>query len=571
MNAKTVIIPIMCILTTFLVGCNEPENAGGNQGNNNYVVQSNKEQPAISTVLEEVPENISNRGVILLGKDNGEFHRADPDPDIPSYPWYERYTADCNLSIESTESELEEFVKNIDETATFSTHNGGGEYGYIKQYERNGYPKYLFYIEQTYKLKGDFSGGYTMYYMEEGMSCGTPVFYDPSGKFLLDCALWESEIPDDILIQFLEPEMIEVKYNPDFLGMGEDKILTETKDIEKVLDIMHTLEVRLEKDDHSELAMAEYQSILSFTDVNGNINDYTIIGAYLIHGDDIYYVENSDKLDELKNCINLIENKVESSNTGIEDEILKETPDFLKERTNVVFAGDFHAVEIPERIRVESTEEEFKKLVETYWEGYDIEYSNNSAGEVVSANAFLRFEDDPNHYYTHCFITRTCAFEGYSGSIDGNWLIYYEDDPGFYEELFYDATGKVAFKSDMKSYTVAKIMGYKMDESTVAYFLNDSSVLPIEFLSENEDGSLVERIDIEDGNDSYNVFLVKVGDNYTKKGSYISFRMKQLGYELTEDTDTKKIYRCENVCISFDLAVGSDGYLRIESIHIYKE
>ena len=220
---------------------------------------------------------------------------------------------------------------------------------------------------------------------------------------------------------------------------------------------------------------------------------------------------------------------------------------------------------------MESTEEEFKQLVETYWEGYDIEYSNNSAGEVVSANAFLRFEDDPNNYYTHYFITRTCAFEGYSGSIDGNLMIYYEDDPGFYEELFYDATGKVAFQSDMNSYTVAKIMGFKMDESTVAYFLYDSSDLPIEFLSENEDGSLVERIDIEDGNDGYNVFLVKVGDNYTKKGSHIAFRMKQLGYELTEDTDTKKIYRCENVCISFDLAVGSDGYLRIESIHIYKE
>ena len=109
-------------------------------------------------------------------------------------------------------------------------------------------------------------------------------------------------------------------------------------------------------------------------------------------------------------------------------------------------------------------------------------------------------------------------------------MIYYEDDPGFYEELFYDAIGKVAFKSTMNLYNVAKIMGYKMDESSVAYFLNDSSNLPVEFLSENEDGSVVERIDIEDGNEGYNVFLFKVGDNYTKKGSYISFRMKQLGY-----------------------------------------
>ena len=47
--------------------------------------------------------------------------------------------------------------------------------------------------------------------------------------------------------------------------------------------------------------------------------------------------------------------------------------------------------------------------------------------------------------------------------------------------------------------------------------------------------------------------------------------MKQLGYELTEDTDIKKIYRCENVCISFDLVTDNDGYLRIERIHIYIE
>jgi hypothetical protein len=291
MNIRTVNIAFLCFLTACLVGCNEPENAEVV----NNVVQHKEEQPQIRIVQEEVPEYISNRGVILRGKDTEYSHRADPDPDFHAL-WYDRYTADCNLSVDSTDSEFEEFVKNIDEKATFPSNNAGC----IQKMGKNGCPEYMFQIHRTCMDKNDISQGYIMYYVEEGMSCGTPVYFDPSGKYIFDTSLWDGRIPDDILIKFLEPEMVEVKYNPDFLGMGEDVILTETEDIEKVLDIMHSLEVRLEKDEHPELAMAEYQSILSFTDINGNVNDYKIIGAYLIHGDDVYFVENNDKLDELE-------------------------------------------------------------------------------------------------------------------------------------------------------------------------------------------------------------------------------------------------------------------------------
>ena len=315
MNGKRIYFAIGCFLMACLIGCNEHDttNEIQNKKDNNINVNQQKDvQPQIRIVLEEVPENISNRGVILLGKDKGEPHRADPDPDIPNEPWYERYTADCNLSVESTDSELEEFVKKIDENASFSSQKGGGEYGYIKKSKKSGSPEYLFYIHPTYTYKGDVSQGYVMYYMEEGMSCGTEVFYDPSGKYLMDTALWAYEIPDDIFIQFLEPEMVEVKYNPDFLGNGEDVVLTETEDIEKVLDLMHSLELKLEKEDCSVLAMAEYQSVISFTDINGNVNDYKIIGAYLIHGDDVYFVENSDKLKNLEETIKKYEEENKS-------------------------------------------------------------------------------------------------------------------------------------------------------------------------------------------------------------------------------------------------------------------
>ena len=133
------------------------------------------------------------------------------------------------------------------------------------------------------------------------MSCGAPLYFEPTGKYSLDTACYG--IPDEVLIKFLEPEMTEVKYTPDYLGAGEEVVVTESEDIEKVLDIMHSLEVSLQKDVHSVLAMAEYRDKICFTDVNGNINEYLIIDAYIVHGEDVYYVENHEKLDKLHDLL----------------------------------------------------------------------------------------------------------------------------------------------------------------------------------------------------------------------------------------------------------------------------
>ena len=143
MNIRTVNISILCFLAAFLVGCNEPETKEVIQEKNDYTVnvsQNKEEQPKIKTVLEEVPEYISDRGVILRGKDNGKTHRSDVDPDILAY-WYERYTADCNLSVESlTENgeEVEEIpewleieVANEDYTTATALDDDGNEYEYF--------------------------------------------------------------------------------------------------------------------------------------------------------------------------------------------------------------------------------------------------------------------------------------------------------------------------------------------------------------------------------------------------------------------------------------------------------
>ena len=289
---------ISCVLLTSLVGCNKtntPAVSSGVVDEDILVAKNVDDNPAVNTceslpperiVLDEVPEYISNRGVILRGKDDS---------------WRNRYIADCNLSVVSTDEEFEEFVKRFDDNPSFTNFSNGTRDAWISKNDIRGNFDYSFAIHQSYTYDEDCSDGYDMYYFEEGMSCGAPLYFDSTGKYILDTACYG--IPDEVLIKFLEPEMTEVKYTPDYLGAGEEVVVTESEDIEKVLDIMHSLEVSLQKDVHSVLAMAEYQDKICFTDVNGNINEYLIIDAYIVHGEDVYYVENHEKLDKLHDLL----------------------------------------------------------------------------------------------------------------------------------------------------------------------------------------------------------------------------------------------------------------------------
>ena len=41
-------------------------------------------------------------------------------------------------------------------------------------------------------------------------------------------------------------------------------------------------------------------TINTLTDENGYTNEYTIVGIYLIHGEDVYRIDNPERLDELE-------------------------------------------------------------------------------------------------------------------------------------------------------------------------------------------------------------------------------------------------------------------------------
>ena len=66
------------------------------------------------------------------------------------------------------------------------------------------------------------------------------------------------------------------------------------------MDVIHDLRLEEVEEDRSELAMAENYTVLSFTDENGYTNEYTIVGIYLIHGEDVYRIDNPERLDELE-------------------------------------------------------------------------------------------------------------------------------------------------------------------------------------------------------------------------------------------------------------------------------
>ena len=111
---------ISCVLLTSIVGCNNTNTPAVSTGvvDEDILVANNvDENPGVNTcetlpperiILEEVPEYISNRGVILRGKDDS---------------WRNRYSADCNLSVVSTDEEFEEFVNvHITHTITIGHH-----------------------------------------------------------------------------------------------------------------------------------------------------------------------------------------------------------------------------------------------------------------------------------------------------------------------------------------------------------------------------------------------------------------------------------------------------------------
>lgn len=285
-----------------------------NGGHNEYEYDQSYSTPPVPavherTISEEVPDSVSDRGIILRGP------VYDPDSDVTyrSYRqspsgtavWFWEYVCDRNLLVESTDSEFREYCEGFSEFGelSFGDDNGVSDYGCTVRipYIRGVNTYYsCFRVFRTCLYPEECSEGGIWKDAGDGAFSKWWIYFDPTGRYLL---LDDSgPEPDDFMLAFLEPQMISV----DITGSqpGEEAVhLTDSGDVKKYVDAMHELEVMMVDEDRSELAMAENYTVLSFTDENGKINDYKIVGEYLIHHDDVYHIENREALDELEKML----------------------------------------------------------------------------------------------------------------------------------------------------------------------------------------------------------------------------------------------------------------------------
>ena len=264
-------------------------------------------EPQEDEFLDEVPEYISDRGIILRGplRDPKSpklitFHTDTKGNGI----WIDDYTCDCDLAIAGSDQEFTDFCDRFsafDDPYYFShwEFDYQTEYNsciYSVQYGRDASQTYYGQVFRSCFYGGGVSGGTV--YMDGDPGISVEIFYDPSGKYMLLLNnTYIGEVMDDFILTFLEPEMVKL----DIIPAGSEYVISveDPEAIGEFVGAMHDLCVLETEGETPDPDTAEEQLTFSFTDVNGYVNDYTIAGEYLIHGEDVYRVENPEKLGRL--------------------------------------------------------------------------------------------------------------------------------------------------------------------------------------------------------------------------------------------------------------------------------
>ena len=125
-----------------------------------------------------------------------------------------------------------------------------------------------------------------------------PIYYDPSGKYIF--VIRNSTLDSEYFLFCLEPCMTSVDIYSSDSGNETEYHSDDAGEVRAVVDAIHELRLEKVEEDRPELAMAENYTVFTFTDENGYTNEYTIVGIYLIHGEDVYRIDNPERLDELE-------------------------------------------------------------------------------------------------------------------------------------------------------------------------------------------------------------------------------------------------------------------------------
>ena len=275
-------------------------------------------QPAVETTAKtienEVPDYIANRGIIIRGEkveqDRGYYFKS-PEK---GGAWYYDYVCDCNLSIDTTEEEFAAFLERFSffddsphyidkDNYSLSRNNGNGVNSYTS-----------FQIVWSSTFREDLSDGGIYFGGDPGH--GEPAFYDAEGKYVI---FSEMNIPDEVLLVFLEPVMVEVSIETS--DNEKEFSSKESETISACIDAMHNLRAtKVSMDKEGVLTDSDY-ILVSFMTQKGMVHDYYVVNdQYLVYGDTVYELSNATDF------VKTIEKNVPGLNDG--DDNLKAWEDF---------------------------------------------------------------------------------------------------------------------------------------------------------------------------------------------------------------------------------------------------
>ena len=266
----------------------------------NHNISDYENEDTRKNVLTEVPDYIANRGIILRGdeyRESGQSYRGTTHDDSR---WYKEYVTDCNLRIDSSDDDFEAFVRRFGDEVGFPMSEPGypAYYSGTVVYERNRSNVLSLTIYRTKYFLWDCTDG--EYTMPGTQGYSSPIFFDPSGRYVLNMTNLRSD-RDDILLKFLEPVMTSVEVTRP--GQTQPDIANEMINPEVIgsfTDAMHELWANERKDVASTILESDDVTKISFTTEGGLVHDYYFVdGKYIVYNDTVYSVRKTDSLKKL--------------------------------------------------------------------------------------------------------------------------------------------------------------------------------------------------------------------------------------------------------------------------------
>ncbi len=248
-------------------------------------------------VLDEVPDHIANRGVVLRGRinddDPGNVYResATGVQSMWGPVWWGDYICDCNLSVETDSHDLMKFCR-----AFYTGSDDPFKYNFRGEELLNTYIHDNFHnldIYRTFLVHDDFRGGAV--FLEDDPGYYEPVFYNPDGRFVMQTNNRLSAEDEVFLIKFLEAVMVKLQVTVSDNDSPEELTFTQAEKIQEYLDAMHELEFTLV--DEKPVAVLDSSRVvqLSFTAENEVCHDYCFTAeGYMVNDDKVYRIEQTD-------------------------------------------------------------------------------------------------------------------------------------------------------------------------------------------------------------------------------------------------------------------------------------